>query len=327
MMHMTRIGGDVAKQLVQVHGVNNHAKVVVRKQLPRGKMRAFLAQRPPCLRGMEAGASAHSWAREWERLGPTVRLLAPQFVPPYRQHPTNDGNEADAICAAVSRPTRRFVPLNSVAHQAVLTVHRARTRLVAERTALVQQMRGFLADYGLVGPQGIARWRRAFPGLLADADNGLPLLARELIAAWQARRQDVDQRMLMYARRSTPLAQQSDAAQRLLQVAGGGAVTATAIVAPVGTGTVFQKGRPCAAWLGRVPRQSSTGGQQRLGHMRKRGEVSLRPLLIPGARRGLQCTGKRLAAQRRWAERLQQRRGNNMAAGARAAQHARLLWA
>jgi transposase len=162
---------------------------------------------------------------------------------------------------------------------------------------------------------------------LEDADNGLPLLAREIIAELQARLQDVDQRILAYDRRITQLAQQSDAAQRLMQVEGVGAVTATAIVATVGNGTVFKNGRQFAAWLGLVPRQHSTGGKQRLGHISKRGDVYLRTLLIHGARSVLQGTGKRLDARSRWAERLKPRRGNNITAGVLAAKHARILWA
>lgn len=144
-MNGRRIGGDLAKHRFQVHGVDDHDKVVVRKQRTRGPMRAVLARLPPCLVGMEACARAHSWARAWGQLGQTVRLMAPPFVQPSRQHPKHDGHEAAAICEAVSRPTRRFVPIKSVAQQAVLTVHRASARLVGNRTALAKQMRGVLA--------------------------------------------------------------------------------------------------------------------------------------------------------------------------------------
>jgi transposase len=327
MMKVRRIGVDLATHIFQVHGVDDHDKVVIRKQLTRGHMRAFFARLPPCLVGMEACASAHYWARALGQLGHTVRLMAPQFVQPYRKNPKNDGNDAEAICEAVSRPTMRFVPIKSVEQQAVLTVHRARELLVGNRTALANQMRGLLAEYGIVVPQGIARLRRALPGVLADADNGLPLLAREIIAELQERLRDLDQRVLAYDRRITPLAKQSDAAQRLMQVEGVGAVTAPAIVATVGNGTVFKNGRQFAAWLGLVPRQYSTGGKPRLGHISKRGDGYLRTLLIHGARSVLQFTGKRMDTKSRWAERLKQRRGNNIAAVVLAAKHARILWA
>jgi transposase len=141
-MKVTRMGVDLAKQVFQVHGVNRHGNVVIRKQLTRGEMRGFFAQLPACLIGMEACASAHYWARELSQFGHTVRLIAPQFVRPSRKHLKNDGNDAEAICEAVSRPNMRFVPVKSVAQQAVLTVHRARELLVGNRTALANQMRG-----------------------------------------------------------------------------------------------------------------------------------------------------------------------------------------
>jgi transposase len=181
-MKVTRLGIDVAKQLFQVHGVDRHGRVVVRKQLTRTKIRAFFAQLSPCLIGMEACASAHYWAREFSQFGHTVRLMAPQFVRPDRKHPKNDGDDAEAICEAVARPNMRFVPVKSAAHQAVLMVHRARELLVGDRTALANQIRGLLTAYGIVVPQGIARLRRALPLVLEDAENGLPELAREVIA-------------------------------------------------------------------------------------------------------------------------------------------------
>jgi transposase len=326
-MQVTRIGVDLAKQVFQVHGVDRHGNVVIRKQLTRGKMRGFFAQLPACLIGMEACASAHYGARELSQLGHTVRLIAPQFVRPYRKNPKNDGNDAEAICEAVSRPNMRFVPVKSVAQQAVLTVHRARELLVGNRTALVNQMRGLLAEYGIVVPQGLARLRRVLPSVLEDAANGLPVLTREVMAELQERLWDLDERIASYDRRIAQLAHQHEAAQRLMQLEGVGAATATAVVATIGDGKAFKNGRQLAAWLGLVPRQYSSGGKTRLGHISKHGNVYLRTLLIHGARSVLQRTGKRTDAKSRWAEQLKQRRGNNIAAVALAAKHARIIWA
>jgi transposase len=326
-MKVTRIGLDLAKHVLQVHGVDRHGKVVIRKQLTRAKMRGFFAQLSPCLIGVEACASAHYWARELSQFGHTVRLMAPQFVRPYRKNPKNDGNDAEAICEAVSRPNMRFVPVKSAAQQAVLTVHRARELLVGDRTALVNQIRGLLAEYGIVVPQGIARLRRVLPSVLDDAANGLPGLARETIAELQERLWDLDARIAAYDRRIAQLARQHEAAQRLMQLEGVGAATATAMVAAMGDGKAFKNGRQFAAWLGRVPQQYSSGGKARLGHISKRGNVYLRTLLIHGARSVLQLAGQRTDAKSRWAERLRQRRGNNIAAVALAAKHARIIWA
>jgi transposase len=326
-MKVTRIGIDLAKQVFQVHGVDRHDKVVIRKQLTRAKMRGSFAQLSPCLIGIEACASAHYWARELSQFGHTVRLIAPQFVRPYRKNPKNDGNDAEATCEAVSRPAIRFVPVKSVAQQAVLTVHRARELLVGDRTALVNQIRGLLAEYGIVVPQGIARLRRVLPSVLDDAANGLPGLAREIIAELQERLWDLDARIAAYDRRIAQLARQHEAAQRLMQLEGVGAVTATAIMATIGDGKAFKNGRQFVAWLGLVPQQYSSGGKTRLGHISKRGNVYLRTLLIHGARSVLQLAGQRTDAKSRWAEQPKQRRGNNIAAVALAAKHARIIWA
>jgi transposase len=326
-MKITRIGIDLAKQVFQVHGVDRHGKVVIRKQLTRGKMRGFFAQLPSCLIGIEACASAHYWARELSQFGHTVRLIAPQFVRPYRKNPKNDGNDAEAICEAVSRPNMRFVPVKSVAQQAVLTGHRARELWVGDRPALVNQIRGLLAEYGIVVPQGIARLRRVLPSVLEDAVNGLPVLAREGVAELQERLWALDERIATDDRRIAQLARQSEAAQRLMQLEGVGAVTATAMVATIGDGKTFKNGRQFAAWLGLVPQQYSSGGKTRLGHISKRGNVYLRTLLIHGARSVLQLTGKRTDGKSRWAEQLKQRRGTNIAAVALAAKHARIIWA
>jgi transposase len=326
-MKVTRMGMELATQVFQVHGVARHGKVVIRRQLTRGTMRGFFAQLPACLIGMEACASAHYGARELSQFGHTVRLIAPQFVRPYRKNPKNDGNDAEAICEAVSRPNMRFVPVNSVAQPAVLAVHRARELLVGDRTALVHQMRGLLAAYGIMVPQGMTRLRRALPSVLEDAANGRPALTREVIADLQARLWDLDERIASDDRRIAQLARQHEAAQRLMPLEGVGAATATAIVATMGDGKALRNGRQFAAWLGLVPQHYASGGKTRLGHSRKRGNVYLRTRLLHGARRVLQRTSTRTDAKRRWAEQLKPRRGNNIAAVALAAKHARIIWA
>jgi len=168
-MKVTRMGIALATQVLQVHGVDRQEQVVIRKPLTRANMRGFCAQPAPGLIGIDACASAPYWAREWSPFGHTVRRIAPQCVRPYRKHPKHDGNDAAAVCEAVSRPHRRFVPVRSAAQQAVLTVHRARALVGGERTALVHQIRGLLAEDGIVVPQGMARLRRVLPCVLGDA--------------------------------------------------------------------------------------------------------------------------------------------------------------
>ncbi|HKJ21591.1 MAG TPA: IS110 family transposase [Gammaproteobacteria bacterium] len=325
MKQIRRIGVDLAKNVFQVHGVDSHEQVVVRRALSRAKLREFFAQLPPCLIGMEACGSAHHWARELERLGHQVRLMAPQFVKPYRKNGKNDRNDAEAICEALGRPSMRFVPVKDPEQQAVLALHRARSLLVAERTALINQIRGLLSEYGLVVGQGAGRLRRALPELLEDADNGLPALAREVFAERNSHLRALDARIEAYDRHLSTLARHMAPARRLMQVPGVGPLTATAVVATVGDARVFRNGRQFAAWLGLVPHQRSTGGKARLGRITKRGDAYLRTLLVHGARSVLCRPGE--DRPRRWAQALVHRRGFNKAAVALAAKQARVLWA
>jgi transposase len=325
MLHVTRIGIDLAKQVFQVHGVDARGHTVLRRRLARSQVRAVLAQLPPCVVGLEACGSAHYWARELRALGHDVRLMAPQFVRPYRKNDKNDGNDAEAICEAVGRPHMRFVPVKDVGQQAVLTVHRARQLLIAERTALVNQTRGLLAEYGLIVPAGIGALRRTLPGLLETPE--LPALAREVFTDLADRLRAVDERIAAYDRRVDQLARQTEPAQRLMQVPGVGPVTATALIATVGNAQAFRNGRQLAAWLGLVPRQHSSGGTRRLGRITTRGDVYLRTLLIHGARTVMRHLARRTDATSRWVAALHARRGFNKAVVALAAKQARILWA
>lgn len=325
-MQIVRIGLDIAKSSFQVHGVDEHGKVVIRKQLARGKVLPFFAQLSPCLVGLEACGGAHYWARELGKLGHDVRLMAVQYIRPYRTNQKNDANDAEAICEAVSRPRTRCVPVKSEAQQAVLTVHRARELLVTERTALANQIRGVLMEYGVVIAQGIQRLRHTLPELLAKTET-LPTLVGEVVGELRERLLELDRRIGEYDHRIAQLAKQNEAAIRLMQVEGVGPITATAVVATIGTGHAFQHGRQFAAWVGLVPRQHSTGGKTVLGRITKHGNVYLRTLLIHGARAVLQFSAKRRDQKSRWVEAVRQRRGNNIAAVALAAKHARILWA
>ena len=326
IMQVERIGLDIAKSSFQVHGVDAHGKVVVRKQLSRSKVLLYFAQLPPCLIGLEACGGAHYWARELQKLGHEVRLMAVAMIQPYRTGQKNDQNDAEAICEAVSRPRTRFVPVKSEAQQAVLTVHRARELLVTERTALANQIRGLLMEYGVVIAQGIQRLRRELPGVRAATET-LPELVRDVVEELRERRQERDRRITDYDHRIEQLAKQNEATRRLMQVEGVGPITATAIVATIGNGHAFQHGRQFAAWVGLVPKQHSTGGKTVLGRITKHGNVYLRTLLIHGARAVLQFSAKRSDQKSRWVEQVRQRRGNNIAAVALAAKHARILWA
>jgi transposase len=326
-MKITTIGLDIAKNVFQIHGVDERGKVVVRKTLKRDKVTGFFANLPPCLIGIEACGSAHHWARTLTRFGHTVRLMAGQFVAPYRKSGKNDGNDAEAICEAVGRPNMRFVPTKSEEQQAVMMVHRARSLVIETRTAQVNQIRGLLAEFGLVVAQGIEKLRGQLPAILEDAENGLPALARETLAELQEQWRDLDKRVAQYDRQIAQLAAASEPARRMMEVEGIGPLTATAVVASVGDAKVFESGRQFAAWLGMVPRQHSSGGKFRLGAITKRGDAYLRRLLIHGARSVLATLTRCRDAKSHWAKSVQERRGTNVAAVALAAKHARIVWA
>jgi len=326
-MNITHVGIDLAKTVFQVHAVDETGKTVVRRQLKRSQLLAYFAQLPACQVGMESCGGAHHWARELSALGHEAKLMAPQFVAPYRKGGKNDGNDAQAICEALGRPTMHFVAVKSAEQQAVLVVHRARELLVRERTGLVNQVRGLLAEFGIVVAVGVAALRRRLPEVLEDGDNALPALVREVLGELQERLLDIETRVGHYDRRIAALAKEMEAAKRLMAVEGIGPLTATALVASVGDARVFGNARQFAAWLGLVPRQYSSGGKTRLGRITKRGDVYLRTLLIHGARALMRDLEGREDAKSRWVRAVHERRGFHKAAVALAAKNARIVWA
>jgi len=326
-MQITRVGVDLAKRVFQIHGVDEHGVVRASRAVPRPKLRAYFAQLPPCLVGMEACASAHYWARELGTLGHTVKLMAAQFDTPYRKHGKNDANDAAAICGAVGRPNMHFVATKTEEQQAVLMVHRARSLAVANRTAQINQIRGLLSEFGIVMALGIAVVRREVPQILEDGENALPSLAREVLRDLLEQLRMWDERVAQYDLKIRELALQSEPSRRLMQLESIGPLTATALVASMGDPSVFRSGRSYAASLGLVPRQNSSGGKQRLGQITKRGDCYLRCLLVHGARSHLRSVDRRTDAKSVWAQRLKSRRHLNVAAVALAAKHARIAWA
>ncbi len=281
-MAIVRIGLDIAKLVFQVHGVDEHGKVKLKKTLSRSEVLECFAKLPPCLVGIEACGGAHYWAREIKRLGHDARLMASQFVIPYRKSGKNDANDAEAICEAVGRPNMRFVPVKSEEAQAILTMHRARDLLVAERIALSNQIGGLLGEFGIVVTRGMARLRRVMMEIEAGK-RSLPLLAKETICELYERMQRLDSKALEYERKIGSLARQSEKAKRLMAIEGVGPITATAIVASVGDAKLFRNGREFAAWLGLTPSQHSSGGKSRLESAFPAREIATSPFRQFGA--------------------------------------------
>lgn len=326
-MNVTTVGIDLAKNVFSVHGVDQHGKVVLKKTVSRGKLLECFANLPPCVVGMEACTGAHHWARRLRELGHDARIIAPRFVIPYRKSGKNDGNDAEAICEAASRPAMRFVPVKSSEQQAVLCLHRIRQGVVSERTAQINQIRGLMAEFGLILPKGRYPAQHHIPDILEDADNGLPGLARRLLHdVWQ-RVLQLNIQILAYDREIEALARQSAKAQSLMSIPGIGAITATALIASIGDPHQFHNARQLAAWLGLTPRQYSTGGKTRLGRITKQGDKYLRMLLIHGTRAVLAALKEKQDRVSRWLRQLVARRGYKRAAVALAAKNARIVWA
>ncbi|MBV8047464.1 MAG: IS110 family transposase [Paludibacterium sp.] len=326
-MKITRIGIDLAKTVFQVHGVDSHEKVVLRRQLRRNQMAAFFAKLTPCLIGMEACASSHYWARVLTGMGHTVKLIAPQFVKPYVKGNKNDANDAEAICEAVGRPNMRFVAIKSVEQQDIQALHRIRTELVQQRTAKVNHIRGLLGEYGIMIAQRIGSLRKALPDLLEDAENGLTTDFKVLLHGLREDLVYLDGRVAELDRAIQHLASTHAAAHRLQQLRGIGPITATALVAALGDGKMFRRGRDAAAWVGLVPRQHSSGGKDNLLGISKRGNAYLRTLLIHGARAVVKTAAGKEDRLSVWVQSLCRRRNKNVAAVALANKTMRMAWA
>lgn len=326
-MKVTRVGIDLAKEVFQIHGVDGHGKTHLRRKLRRSEMMKFFKDLPACLIGLEACASSHHWARWLSELGHTVKLIAPQFVKPYVKGNKNDANDAEAICEAVGRPNMRFVPIKTVEQQNIQALHRIRTELVRQRTAKVNQIRGLLGEYGIVARQGVAVLRKALPEILEDAENGLMSDFRALLSGLREDLVYLDERVVTLDQTINQLAHSHAEARRLLKLRGVGPITATALIASLGDGHMFQRGRDASAWIGLVPGQHSSGGKDRLLGISKRGDAYLRTLLIHGARSAIKAAKDKEDSLSRWIQNLCNRRNKNIAAVALANKTMRMAWA
>ena len=324
-MKITRVGLDIAKQVFQVHGVDEHGKARVRKQLARAKVLEFFAQLPACLIGIEACGSAHYWGRELAKLGHTVKLMAAQFVVPYRKRGKNDANDSEAICEAVGRPNMRFVAVKSVEQQATLSVPNTRDLLVRQRTAAGNALRGMLSELGIVAAQGTKGLRTLMQQLEQPSEaipelmrNALLLLARQ----WEAL--DAAERML--EQQITRAAKADREARRLMAVPCVGPIIASTVLAKVPDPRMFRSGRDFAAWIGLTGRDRGTGGKHRIGRISKQGDRMLRTLLINGASAYL-LHQKRRGVTDPWLREMLARRPYKVVMVALANKTARIIWA
>ena len=328
MTKVTRVGIDLGKHVYQVCGMDASGAVVFQHQVKAPRLMELMSRIEPCLVGMEASCGAHHWVEKLSELGHDVRMMSPQFVRPYVKSNKSDYHDAEAICEAVSRPTMRFVPYKTKERRALQQVHRSREAALRRRTQLVNQLRGFLGEYGIVLPQGRAVVMREVPAIASDPERELPgsfraLLCMQHQALLQADEQVADlTAMLVRESKENPLC------ERLMSIPGIGPIVSTALVASVGNGWAFSNARQMSAWIGVVPRQVSTGGRTRLLGISKRGDRYLRALLIHGARAVLRTahTGERTRLKE-WALDVKRRRGPNVATVALANKLGRIAWA
>jgi transposase len=326
-MTVKMIGLDIAKHVFQVHGADGSGKAVLKKRLRREQVSEFFGSVPRCIVAMEATRGAHYWARVIGTFGHEIRLIAPQFVKPYVRGQKNDMQDAAGICEAASRPEMRFVPQKSIPQQDMQMLHRIRSRLVGNRTQLGNQIRGLLAEYGVIIPLHLSHLRRQLIELTSEPHSQLTPFAQELFVSLYEELCGIDERIQAMERRIQQAFQREEACQKIAQVEGVGPLIATAIVAAIANGKAFRNGRELSAWLGLVPRQHSSGDKQRLLGISKRGDPYLRMLLIHGARSVVYRCVTKTDSRSRWIADKQRRLGTTKACVAVANKNARIIWA
>mgnify|MGYP000505786090 CR=1 FL=1 len=326
-MEITTLGIDLAKSVFQLHGVDAAGAIVLQKTLRRGAVLDFLGKLDPCLIGMEACATSHYWAREIAALGHDVRLIPPSYVKPYVKRQKNDAADAEAICEAVTRPNMRFVPVKTEAQQSVLVLHRSRDLLMRQRTMMLNAIRAHLAEFGTIAAQGPRKVAELVAELRSEKPCAVPEIARVALLAMAAQLDSLATAIRGIERELLAWHRQNAASQRLETIPGVGVITATALVASVPDPSVFTSGRQFAAFLGLVPRQNSSGGKDRLGHISKMGNGYLRRLLVIGATsvtRRAETTDTRTGA---WLRSLLGRKPTRLVTVAIANKTARTAWA
>jgi len=326
-MELHTIGIDLGKTVFHLVGLNRRGEVVVRKKFSRKQLLHFTANLQVELIGMEACGGAHFLGRALQEQGHAVRLMPAQYVKPYVKTNKSDYIDAEAIAEAVTRPRMRFVPIKSDDQLDLQSLHRVRERWVMRRTAVVNQIRGLLLERGITIRKGRCHVDAALPGILEDASAKLSGALRVLLAQLRLELDHLQTRIDEADAVIQQTAGENEACRRLVAIPGVGPVTATAIIAAIGNGAAFRKGREFSAWLGMVPGEYTTGGKQKLLGISKRGNTYLRRLFVQGARAVLQQSAKQSSGLSAWLTQLTARTHPNVAAVALANKLARMAWA
>ena len=326
MANITVLGIDLAKNIFQLHGIDNQGTKVLTKRVSRDKFLSTVANIPACKIGIEACGASHHWYRELVKLGHDVGMIAPQFVKPYVKSNKNDANDAEAIAEARSRPSMRYVPPKSIEQQDIQSIHRMRSGKVKARTALANQIRGLLVEYGIVIRQGIHNIGKKLPEILEDADNSLTFLMRTELNGLYEDLKELDKRIEHYEITLMEFAREDERCKKLMKIEGIGMLSATALVASVGNGSAFKNGREMAAFMGLVPRHSASGNKTKLLGISKGGDVYLRTLLVHGGRSVVYSASRREDALGKWVNEKVSRSNKNKTAVAVANRNLRIAW-
>ncbi len=321
------LGIDLAKDVFQLHGVNALGKQILKKRIERDKLAEYIANIPQCTIAMEACGGSNYWARVFQRQGHNVKLISPQFVKPFVKTNKNDANDAEAIVEAACRPSMHFVPIKQVEQQDIQSIHRVRSRVIKNRTALINEIRGLNLEYGIAIPLGALKVKSHLRSIIDDQKNELTNSSRELMQELYDELVEMEARLKKLEKKIKLICKENDQCRRILNIPGVGELTATAIIAAVPNANEFKNGRHMSAWLGLIPRQSSSGNKQVLLGISKRGDRYLRTLLIHGARSAL-CRCKN--TESKYGEWLTHKKASlslNKAAVALANKNARIIWA
>ena len=321
------IGVDLAKSIFHVHAVDKNGGEVYRKKLSRKKMVELINNTAPCIVAMEACATAHHWGRTFLQMGHEVKLIAPQHVKPFVRGEKNDWNDAKAIAQCAQMADMRFVAVKSVGQQEIQSLHRIRERYVGNRTALGNEIRGILAEYGYEIATGYVRLKVKVLEITQSEDCKLSSDLKRILQDLHKELIDLDEKIFGIEKIFIGLCRDVGVCKRLIKIPGVGVITATAIWSHIGDAQVFKNGRAFAAYLGLVPRQNSSGGKAKLGRITKRGDKYIRKLLIHGARAVVRFCELKKDGRSLWIKRIDRERGRNKACVALANKNARIIWA
>ncbi len=327
MNRVTVLGIDLAKNVFQLHGVDELGRATLKRRVRRMELSQVIATLPKCLIGMESCGGANYWARKFQGMGHEVKLMPPQYVKPYVKTNKNDASDAEAICEAVTRPNMRFSSIKSMGQQDIQSVHRIRRRLMKVRTALINETRGLLLEYGICLAKQPHRLVNALPQIIEDESNELSGMMRTALSELLEEIRSNKQRLNQCDEQLNKVFKENEVCQRIGEIDGVGPITATAVYAMTNAPGEYRNGRQFSASLGLVPRQYSSGGKERLLGISKRGDTYLRGLLIHGARAALVWAGKKSDRRSTWVIEKQKTRGHNKACVALANKNARVIWA